>query len=320
MMFGVDYAGGRPDPRTITRAGYSFVCRYLSPGGVALPGKQLLPEEYAGLAAAGVAVVVNWETTDTRMLGGYGAGAQDALSAQAQIRKVGHPTTRPVFFSADFDATTAQQAEIDDYLRGAASVLGPDRVGVYGSYYVVKRCLDNHTARWAWQAMAWSAGRVEPRAQLVQRIGSVVVGGVECDVNYTQQLPDYGQHPLPLHTRRERDMNQLPATDKPTDLDSDPATWPQRNFNVEFDPGTGWAGVFGVQDWGGRTKNGIRGFLRLASWETPGGLVPVSLELSTAGGGIPIYNHAPTAAFVAPAQARGLTLNYAAPGGASVGT
>lgn len=120
--------------------------------------------------------------------------------------------------------------------------------------------------------------------------------------------------------RKDRDMNQLPATTAPTDPDSDPKAWPERNFDVGFLPGTGWQGVFGVQEWGGRRKDGARGYLLLASWETPQGLVPVSSVFTIDGGGAVIYDHAPTVPLVAPPTATGLTLNYAAPGGAYVGT
>ncbi|MGH3827636.1 MAG: DUF1906 domain-containing protein [Pseudonocardiaceae bacterium] len=193
-ILGLDYAGGRPGGAAITAAGYGFVCRYLTDGGPELPGKLLTAEEYRDLQAHGVSCVVNWETTSDRMLDGYTAGVADATAARARIQAVGHPLDRPVYFSADFDATPAQQAELDDYLRGCASVLGIDRVGVYGSYYVVKRCLDNHTATWAWQTTAWSGGQREPRAHLYQRAGYVTIAGIECDVNEALQA-DYGQHP-----------------------------------------------------------------------------------------------------------------------------
>lgn len=320
MLLGLDYAGGRPKPSAITAGGFSFVCRYLTSGGPGLPGKLLNPDEYAALGAAGVAVVPNWETFDTRMLAGHDAGVADARAAAAYLTKLGHPNDRPVFFSADFDATPAQQAEVDDYLRGCASVLGPARVGVYGSYYVVKRCLDNHTAVWAWQAMAWSGGQVDDRAHIVQRTATAVVDGIPCDVNEARVLPDYGQHPIP-HQHRRSEMTQLPATKRPDDPNSDPATWPQTNYDVDFVAGQGWAGVFGTEEWPGRTTDTARGFLRLASWIlTDGRLIPVSDQLSTTGKGVVIFDHAPTCALVAPAGACGLTINYAAPGGAVVGT
>lgn len=320
-MQGLDYAGGRPGGAAITRAGYGFVCRYLTSGGPGLPGKLLTPEEYLDLQAHGVAVIPNHETTADRMLAGHRAGVADAKAAQTYLRSLGHPDTRPVFFSADWDANPGQQPLIDDYLRGCAEVIGADCVGVYGSFYVCRRCLDNGTARWAWQTLAWSGGQVEPRAHIVQRIGTVTVGGVECDVNEARIVPDFGQHPLPHHHHRRSEMTALPPTDAPKDPNSDPASWPQRNYDVDFVPGQGWSCVIGAEEWGGRTTDAARGFLRLASWICPGGrLVPLAPELATGGHGIVLYDHAPTAVFTAPPDASGVTLNYGAPGGLAVGT
>ena len=203
MALGIDYAGGRPGGAAIKAAGYDFCIRYLSDGGPSLPGKLLTAVEYADLQAHDVAVAANWETTADRMKAGFTAGVADARQADAQVRAIGLPSDRCVYFSADWDATPADQAEIDDYLRGAASVIGIERVGVYGGYWVVSRCLDNHTATWAWQTGAWSptnpdgSKRIDPRAHLYQRItGYVDVGGVQCDVNEAMQA-DFGQHPTP---------------------------------------------------------------------------------------------------------------------------
>jgi hypothetical protein len=195
VPLGLDYAGGVPAATAIAAAGYTFVCRYLSPGGAGLPGKLLTRVEYLSLQSAGIGVVLNWETAADRMKAGYGAGVADATAALSVARFLSVPDSRPIYFSADWDATEADQTAIDAYLIGAAFVLGVARVGVYGSFYVCQRALDNGTATWAWQAAAWSGGQVEPRAHIYQRIGFAHVDGVECDVNEARQLPDFGQHP-----------------------------------------------------------------------------------------------------------------------------
>jgi hypothetical protein len=322
-LLGLDYAGGIPHPTAIAAAGYSFVVRYLTPGGSGLPGKLLTQAEYDNLAAHGIAVALNFETTADRMKAGRVAGITDAKTAHAVASALGVPGDRPVYFSADWDASPSDQAVIDEYLRGAASVIGADRVGVYGSYYVVKRALDNGTAKWAWQTGAWSGGQIEPRAHIYQRIGAVIVGGVECDVNEAKLL-DFGQHPGPgsasviTTVRKDRaHMQQLPATVMPTDPNSDPAKWPQRSYDVGFLGPYSFA--FGCQEWNGRTADATRGFLYLASWILfDGSLRPVDQTFTTAGKGHTIRNHWPTPAYTAPANAVGISLNYAAPGGAYV--
>ncbi|MFE3191897.1 DUF1906 domain-containing protein [Nocardia sp. NPDC059240] len=192
MRFGLDYAAGRPAPSAIRAAGYDFVVRYLSDGGPTLPGKLLTPAEADNLRAHGISIVSNWETTAARMLDGYGAGVTDAHSALAQVLRCGGRADRPIYFSADFDATPQQQVPINDYLNGAADVLGRANVGIYGGYWPVSRALDAGTATWAWQTVAWSGGNVDPRLALFQTGEQVTVDGVPCDVNQTDRA-DFGQ-------------------------------------------------------------------------------------------------------------------------------
>ncbi len=191
---GLDYADVRPGGAAIRDSGYGFVVRYLSDGGASLPGKILTPEEADDLRAHGIDIVSNWETYADRMLEGYDAGRTDAKYARAQVLRCGGRLDRPIYFSADWDATPEQQSAIDAYLNGAASVIGAENVGVYGGYWVVKRCLDNGTARWGWQAEAWSGGNVDQRAHLRQlnNAGYAWVGGVQCDINEST-TSDYGQ-------------------------------------------------------------------------------------------------------------------------------
>lgn len=192
MRTGLDYAGGRPGGGSIRAAGYDFVVRYLSDGGPGLPGKLLEPWEADDLRANGVAIVSNWETTADRMLGGYAAGAYDAQQALDQVLACGGRRDRPIYFSADWDATPEQQGPIDDYLRGAASVIGVENVGIYAGYWPGSRALDNGTATWLWQTDAWSGGNADDRRKIHQRIGTVWVGGVDCDENEAL-ADDFGQ-------------------------------------------------------------------------------------------------------------------------------
>ncbi|KZM70749.1 DUF1906 domain-containing protein [Nocardia terpenica] len=215
MTLGLDYAAGRPSPDAIKAAGYDFVVRYLSDGGPGLPGKLLTPAEADALRATGIDIVANWETTADRMLDGYPAGVYDATLALAQVIACGGRGDRPIYFSADFDATPDQQGPIDDYLRGAASVLGPGNVGIYGGYWPVSRALDNATARWAWQTDAWSGSNRDPRAHLHQRIQQVTVDGITCDVNEAL-TDDFGQWSTPVVPQHDSgetpmDMNDFTA-------------------------------------------------------------------------------------------------------------
>ncbi|WP_069161646.1 DUF1906 domain-containing protein [Nocardia altamirensis] len=192
MRFGLDYAGGRPGGAAIRAAGFDFVVRYLSPGGPTLPGKLLTPAEADDLRAHGVSIAANWETTATRMLDGYGAGIVDARAGLAQVLRCGGREDRPIYFSADFDATPQDQQRINAYLDGAATVLGRANVGIYGGFWSVSRALDAGSARWAWQTDAWSGGNIETRRNIHQTLRQQTVGGVVCDVNVAETT-DFGQ-------------------------------------------------------------------------------------------------------------------------------
>jgi hypothetical protein len=189
VIFGLDYAWGDPGVAALKAAGAKFVCRYLSTPG---NSKNLRPDEAHRLREAGIAVVVVFETTADRALGGAAAGKVDATSAAAQAKACGLPDDQPIYFAVDFDARPDQQDAINAYLRAAAGVLGHARVGVYGGYYVVKRALDARVCKYAWQTYAWSGGQWDRRAQLQQFSNGHTVNGVSCDYNHATSS-DYGQ-------------------------------------------------------------------------------------------------------------------------------
>jgi len=158
----VDYSFARPDPAYIKAQGFGGVMRYLSPPP---NGKNITVAEKNALTAQGLKFGLVWESTANRALSGNAAGKADAQSALSQANALGF--NGAIYFAVDFDATPAQQAPINDYLNGARIVLG-DRVGVYGGYYVVKRCFDAGVVKWGWQTYAWSGGNWDSRAQIRQ--------------------------------------------------------------------------------------------------------------------------------------------------------
>jgi len=198
-MRGIDYADfPHPPPAAIKAAGYGFVMRYTSPSaGNDVNGKNLQPPELHALLAAGLKVGLVFEFGAQQMLAGHAQGVADAQHADAVCAALGLHGL-PVYFAADWDATQAQQAAINAYLDGAASVIGKARTGIYAGFYPVKRALDGGHAVWAWQTLAWSGGQWDPRAQLRQHLG-VSVGGVSCDLNEAMAA-DFGQWPRPAVT------------------------------------------------------------------------------------------------------------------------
>lgn len=188
-MFGIDYAWGRPSMAALDRAGVGFVCRYLAGGHGG--GKELTRAEAAELSAADFLIVCVWETSAQRMLSGHAAGVEDARAAFAQARACGMPDDRPIYFGCDFDATPAQQVQINAYLDGAASVAGRARIGIYGGYWPLSRAMHAGHAAWGWQTYAWSGRQWWPWAHLRQYSNDHVIDGVSVD--YDQSVSaDFG--------------------------------------------------------------------------------------------------------------------------------
>lgn len=186
---GIDYSWARPGGRTIKNAGKQFVVRYLYPDGEG--GKGLDGGELADLVNNGLEIVVVYESYAERPREGRNAGAADASVSQREIERLGLPKNMPIYFAVDWDAQPGEQGAIDEYLRGAASVVGADRVGVYGSYAVMDRCMANGTAKWFWQTYAWSRGKVREGIHLYQYLNGQNLNGA-VDYNRTS-LDNYGQ-------------------------------------------------------------------------------------------------------------------------------
>lgn len=218
MAQGIDYSfGGGVTAAQIKGAGKVFVARYLD----YLPnGKVINKTEADNLLKAGLAIVLVFESTANRMLGGHAAGVSDAKEADKQATALGMKGI-PVYFACDFDATPGNQTPINAYLDGAASVIGKGRVGIYGGFWPVNRALSAGKATYAWQTYAWSAaGSVTPahavrvtsvaghalsgpflfddRAQLRQGPGGKI-GPASVDFDESEKS-DYGQWPRPKVT------------------------------------------------------------------------------------------------------------------------
>ena len=176
MAEGVDYSWSRPGGAALAAAGKSFALRYLYPGG----GKGLTAAEVNDLHAHGISVFGIFESSATRALDGNAAGVADAQIAQGQLGACGLPADQIIYFGVDFDAVDGQMPVIDDYLRGAATILGQGRVGVYGSYRVTTHCRASGSAPHAFQTYAWSHGQVDGGASFYQyNNGQNVNGSVD---------------------------------------------------------------------------------------------------------------------------------------------
>lgn len=178
-MEGVDYAWARPSPAVMWRLGKRFVSRYLA----YLPnGKVLSRSELVALHSQGFGVMLNWEQSSGDMLKGRATGVAHAQEALRQANALGAPSSVPIYFSCDVDTNVISRTAVADYLDGCASVLGRQRVGVYGEVDVIDGLVPNHAA-WGWQTYAWSNGRMSPKAHVYQYKNGVRIDGQDCDLN-----------------------------------------------------------------------------------------------------------------------------------------
>ena len=174
----IDFSWARPGAANIKAAGYGGVIRYLSSDTT---GKTITLPELESYRAEGLDVGFVWEDYANAALSGETQGVTDAQKALNQANALGVPSNVPIYFAVDFDTTPAQQTQIDAYLKGVASVIGADRVGVYGSFYVMERCSTNGTAKWFWQTLAWSGGQQFSGNHIYQDGNSAFNKGADVD-------------------------------------------------------------------------------------------------------------------------------------------
>jgi photosystem II stability/assembly factor-like uncharacterized protein len=185
----IDYADGfkSSSPSRLRKAGVGIVIRYVA----ASKWKCMTRSEATALRKGDIDIAVVYETDAKWMLKGRAAGVVAAKKARAAVKACGGPSHPFVYFACD--TATSKYGTVNSCLAGAASVLGKDHVGIYGSYYVCAHALQSGYATKAWQTEAWSNGHVLPQAVLYQTAhrfnGSL---GVGYDSNH-MRAEDIGQ-------------------------------------------------------------------------------------------------------------------------------
>lgn len=229
-LLGADYSFGRPSPRALRLAGVKFVVRYVGGSG----GKALSRAEYDALVKDGIAVAVVFERYASRALEGYHAGVADAHEALAAVTALGLPgINRPIYFAVDTDAgaRSSTLTAAMEYLRGAVSVLGYGRVGVYGGYKVIHAAMNQRVCPWGWQTLAWSYGTWDPRSH-IRQVGSMVVDRNIVDKNVAYAV-DFGQWPQPYTPPKPVTRRTLrPPFNRPASFVS-PIGWNSKGADVQ---------------------------------------------------------------------------------------
>jgi hypothetical protein len=196
MAFGIDYSAARYDGALLKSRGVTFVCRYLRNAPSGTIDKALTLAEANNLRAAGLSIISNDETTGKQVNGGYTGGQNDAKAADAAHRAAGGPSTRPIYFSP-WDSnpdllTSAQWGLLWDYLDGVASVIGRNRVGLYGGLDMITKAFDRKAITFGWQTYGWSGGVWDSRAQIQQYLNGQWSGQVDYDRSTTADFGQWG--------------------------------------------------------------------------------------------------------------------------------
>lgn len=186
---GVDYSFDPPSVRLLAQAGKAFAVRY---GGVGSRSKRADPAEVAALTSAGVAVVGCVEGNVDGLRLGSAVGKVWSRAAYDDFVSMGMPRNRPVYLSVDFNCSVDEWPSVRTALQAACDEIGPDRVGVYGSYRVMKWAKRDGVARWFWQTYAWSDGAWFTGNHIEQYHNGVKLGGGTVDLCRAKKA-DYGQ-------------------------------------------------------------------------------------------------------------------------------
>lgn len=177
MAYWLDYSAARLDGPTIRNAGYAGAIRYV--GGTST--KHTTAAEYNSIKAAGLGFLAVMEVNTGDANGGYAQGVAYAQRAKAHCDQLGYGGV--IFFCNDTPSLPSASLW-DDYLTGAASVLGWDRVGAYGFANAMDVARNATPCRYFW--LAGSSRGIAPRPYLnfwQDNNTQVTVGGITCDRN-----------------------------------------------------------------------------------------------------------------------------------------
>lgn len=134
-----------------------FVCRYIAK----LPNAKVIKRaEVDLLHGRGVAILLNWEQTETDPLEGAPTGTDHGQRAKKIAGDLGYPTSLPIIASVDFQPVGNQMDSVLAYMRAFAKAIDPYPLGVYAGTPVINACHDDGISVFGWRALAssWSSG------------------------------------------------------------------------------------------------------------------------------------------------------------------
>src|SRR5881628_2680021 len=225
----IDFSAALIDPAVIKAAEFGGVIGYFSDSrpGANFGAKPLRRDYCDRLRAAGLDIVSNYQFGKgdaSDWYGGYDGGCRHAEIALRYYFEAGGPGNRPLYAPVDSNPTLSQwNTYIAPFLKGWASVVGPEWTGMYGNARCIDWALEDQVAQWFWQHN-WSGDPSingdHPSAHIHQiRIDSDQVGGVGVDINEVLK-PDYGQWSAAKGVPVKPDFTELDQTGVSPNCDS----------------------------------------------------------------------------------------------------
>lgn len=185
----VDYSFSRANIQQLEAAGIKLVSRYLSH----TDAKNLSATEAGALLAAGIGILLNWESANGRPLLGGAAGAADGRDAAAMAESLGAPHGLTIYYSCDRDVTSSQFDAIAAYYQQAGnSTAGRYRVGIYGELSVIDEMHRRGVVTSEWQTYAWSNGKLSANTDLYQYLNSQTLAGAGVDFDKIMHPAELG--------------------------------------------------------------------------------------------------------------------------------
>lgn len=247
----IDFSAGVPPAVEVKAAGHAGAIVYAAPGREQwMRGKQPDKAWVDSMRAAGLGVAFVWQfrnggSIDSGDAGrGHAGGVDDAIKAAEYLKSVGC-ADHPVFFACDWDVTlTEWNSRVVEYFKGAMSVLGRKRMGIYGHSRVVAWAQEDNVVAeveagrvLGWVTKSWSGGE-DGRDYAVAYQGTHNVpgpAGIAIDVN-TVYASQWGQAPIEYR------------------VDFNPAEEPVKHAGLHFDRRM----LMGKNYSTGRVYNGVR--------------------------------------------------------------
>lgn len=224
----LDFSAAIPSASAIKSAGHDGAVMYISPAREAWMGaKPVHRPTIDDFDTHGLQAALVWQYGKEKqpdVMRGWDGGVADAKAAQEHLESIqcaGHP----VYFAVDFDITLDQWNNTAvEYFKGAASILGKQRVGIYGHSRVLAWAKEDDVVATVepgrilgWQTKSWSNGvKADSYAVLYQGTHNVPgPDGVQVDVNEVLH-PEWGWRALDSYQQPQKEESAVSA---PTILD-----------------------------------------------------------------------------------------------------